>query len=162
VRRAFVLDLTADETATTHLAVGGVFIPNATVEFDDECHIVLRAGDEDVTVIARAVQITEGGAGFQIERMTDELRARIEALVMLAQRADHTGRAPTLPRSLSATDAQRSAAGSIPPINQRAERRMAEGSISPIVASLPTQRDETLAAKVRAALSATPDIDPEE
>lgn len=159
MRRAFVLDLAADDNATAHLAVGGVFIPNASVDFDDECHIVLRAGDEDVTVAARAVQITEAGVGFQIE-LTDELRERIAALVALARHGDLGTRTATLTRSLATN---RAAVGSIPPLNRRgADRRMAEGSISPLVAAMPTLRDEELAAKVRSALSAhntDPDVD---
>lgn len=130
--------------------MGGVFIPNASVDFDDECQIVLRAGAEDVTVEARAVHITETGAGFQIE-MTAELRERIAALIELAKHANRElERKKTLTRSLVETEQSiRRAAGSVAPIN----RRMAEGSISPVVAAMPTQRDESLAEKIRAALA---------
>jgi hypothetical protein len=144
VRRAFIVDLAVEERAATDLAVGGVYIPNATVEFDDECHIVLRAGAEDVTVVARAVQITELGAGFQIEGMTRELRERIAALVELAKHVNlDLERKKTLTHSLAAAEAtRRVAAGSISPINRRGvERRMAGGSISPIVAVAPTDPD---------------------
>jgi hypothetical protein len=150
MRHAFVLDLVADERAASDLSVGGVFIPNATVDFDDECHIVLRAGSEDVKVIARAVQITEAGIGFQIEGMTRELRERIAALLALAKHVSldlHN----TVTRSLAATDAnRRTAAGSIAPRSTRSAR-IAQGSISPIVAFAPTQRDEALADKARSA-----------
>jgi hypothetical protein len=150
VRRAFIVDLSSEAGAAADLSVGGVFIPNASVDFDDECQIVLRAGAEDVTVIARVVHITEAGAGFQIESMTGELRERIAALVELAKHVDlDLERKQTLTRALAETT-ERRAAGSMPPIN----RRMAEGSISPVVAAIPTQRDESLAEKIRAALAA--------
>jgi hypothetical protein len=161
MRRAFVLDLSVDQRAVNDLPIGGVFIPNATVDFDDECHIVLRAGPQDVTVVARAVQVTEDGAGFQIEGMTRELRDRIAALVALAKHATlDIERKPTLTRSLAAAEPiHRAAAGSIPPINRRSAR-IAEGSISPIVAFAPTQRDEALADKARAAqIAADTDTD---
>src|SRR5215204_2469242 len=106
MRHAFVLDLVAHEHAANDLSVGGVFIPNATVGFDDECHIVLRAGFEDVTVVARAVQITDAGTGFQIEGMTRELRQRIAALLALAKHANlDLQRKKTLTRSLASTEA---------------------------------------------------------
>jgi len=162
MRHAFVLDLVADERAANDLSAGGVFIPNATVTFDDECHIVLRAGAEEVTVVARAVQITEAGAGFQIEGMTRELRVRIAALVIQAKHVSaDLQRKPTLTRSLAATEAPppRTAAGSIAPGTRRGAR-IAEGSISPIVAFAPTQRDEALANKARSAqIAAEPDPD---
>jgi hypothetical protein len=151
MRHAFVLDLVVDERAASDLSVGGVFIPNATVEFDDECHIVLRAGTEDVTVVARAVQITEAGAGFHIEGMTRDLRERIAALLTLAKHVNlDLQRKKTLTRALASTEAtRRSAAGSIAPTRRGA--RIADGSISPIVGLAPTQRDESLADKARSA-----------
>ena len=146
MRHAFVLDLLADDRAASDLRVGGVFIPNATVELDDECHIVLRAGAEDVTVVARAVQITDAGAGFHIEGMTPELRERIAALI-----THGLERKKTLTRSLAATETtRRTAAGSIVP-NTRRGARIADGSISPVLALAPTQHDERLADKARSA-----------
>jgi hypothetical protein len=152
MRHAFVLDLVVDEHAANDLPVGGVFIPNATVDFNDECHIVLRAGFEDVTVVARAVQITEAGVGFQIEGMTRELRDRIAALLAVAKHVNlDLQRKKTLMRSLAATEpTRRTAAGSIAP-SSRASARIAQGSISPIAAFAPTQRDDTLADKARSA-----------
>jgi hypothetical protein len=155
MRHAFVLDLVAEEHAANDLSVGGVFIPNATVDFDDECHILLRAGSEDVTVVARAVQITEAGTGFQIEGMTRELRERIAGLLAVAKHVNlDLQRKKTLTRSLAANDAtRRTAAGSIAPSSRRSAR-IAEGSISPIVAFAPTKRDEELGDKARSAQAA--------
>jgi hypothetical protein len=160
MRHAFVLDLVADERAASDLSVGGVFIPNATVNFDDECHIVLRAGTEDLTVVARAVQITEEGAGFQIEGMTRELRVRIAALLIQAKHVSlDLQRKATLTRSLAATEGRRTAAGSVAPSSRRGAR-IAAGSISPITAIAPTQRDEALADKARSAqIAADTDTD---
>jgi len=156
MRHAFILDLTADERAATDLSAGGVFIPNATVDFDDECHIVLRAGTEDITVIARAVQITEAGAGFQIEGLNRELRERINNLITLAKHVNLD-----LERKKTLDAIRRPPAGSIPPHNRRSAARMAEGSISPIVAFAPTQEDASLGDKARSALklAADPDTD---
>ncbi|HUS33465.1 MAG TPA: hypothetical protein VMZ53_33415 [Kofleriaceae bacterium] len=150
MRRAFILDLSTHGQAAKDLSVGGVFIENASVDFDDECHIILRAGSEDLTVTARAVQILEGGAGFQIEGMNRELRERIATLVDLAMHSD-LDRKKTLPHSLAKLEAaKRSAAGSIPPETRRSAR-VAAGSISPILGLAPTQQDDALGDKIRAA-----------
>src|SRR5437867_1130241 len=102
MRHVFIVDLAADRRAADDLSAGGVFIPEASVGFDDECHIVLRAGAEDLTVVARPVLVTEAGAGFQIEGMVGELRERIAALVAVAKHAD-VARKTTLTRSLADT-----------------------------------------------------------
>ena len=161
MRRAFILDLDVDDRAVNDLLAGGVFIRDATVDFDDEVHIMLRAGDNDVIVVARAVQVTEEGAGFQIEGMTRELRERIAALVALAKHVDgDQERRKKFARASTATDAiRRAAAGSIPPSVRRAAR-VADGSLSPIAALAPTQRDEALAEKARSAqIAAETDTD---
>ncbi|HTL36868.1 MAG TPA: hypothetical protein VL326_27220 [Kofleriaceae bacterium] len=151
MRRAFILDLVVEGRAAEDLSAGGVFIPNASVEFDDECQIILRAGGEDMTVEARAVQILDTGAGFQIEGITPELRLRIAALVELAKHASlDLERKKTLTRSL-AGEAGRRPAGSIPPSTRRSSARVAEGSISPILAFAPTQQGAPLADKARSA-----------
>jgi hypothetical protein len=151
MRRAFVIDLDVDKRAGDDLSAEGVFIPDADVEFDDECHILLRAGHEDITVIARAVQVTDEGAGFQIVGMTPELRERIASLVALAKHVD-LDRKKTLNRWLAGTESsRRAAAGSIPPDTRRGAARVAQGSISPIVAFAPTQQDEAFADKARSA-----------
>jgi hypothetical protein len=151
MRRAFILDLVVEGRAADDLSAGGVFVPNAFVEFDDECQIVLRAGGEEVTVDARAVQILDEGAGFQIESMTPELRNRISALVTLAKHHVDLDRKKTLTRVLADEATRRVATGSIPPTPRRSAARVAEGSISPILAFAPTQDGEGLAAKARSA-----------
>jgi hypothetical protein len=153
VRHAFILDLGIEERAANDLSVGGVFIPNASVDFDDECHIVLRAGAQEVSVVARAVQVTEDGVGFQIEGMTRELRERIATLIALAKHGNiDLPRKATLTGPTAGGDAlRRPAIGSIPPSNRRPDRRVAQGSLSPLVAFAPTQSDEALADKARSA-----------
>ena len=149
MRRAFILDLVVEGRAAEDLSAGGVFIPNASVEFDDECQIILRVGEQDVTVEARAVQILDEGAGFQIEGITPELRQRLTALVELAKHAVlDLERKKTLTR---AGDPGRRPAGSIPPSTRRSSARVAEGSISPILAFAPTQQGAPLADKARSA-----------
>jgi hypothetical protein len=150
MRRAFILDLVVEGRAADDLSAGGVFVPNAFVEFDDECQIVLRAGGDEVTVDARAVQILDGGAGFQIE-MTPQLRERISALITLAKHHVDLDRKKTLTRVLADEGTRRVATGSIPPTPRRSAARVAEGSISPILAFAPTQDGEALADKARTA-----------
>jgi hypothetical protein len=146
MRRAFILDLVVEGRAAEDLSAGGVFIPNASVDFDDECQIILRAGGEDLLVEARAVQILDAGAGFQIEGMTPELRDRIAALIELAKHADlDIQRTKTMSRVPSA---------SIPPDTRRGGARVAQGSISPILAYAPTQQGAPLADKARTAAKA--------
>ncbi len=156
------MDLAVEDRAAADLSVGGVFVPNATVNFDDECQIVLRAGSEDITVVARAVQITESGAGFQIEGLTPALRQRIASLLTLAKHVNvDLDRKKTLTRTRAyapTEEMRRAANGSIAPLTVRIpERRMAVGSIAPIVAFAPTQSDEAFAEKIRAAKRAADD-----
>jgi hypothetical protein len=149
---AFVVDISGVARAAQDLSAGGVYVPEASVALDQECRILLRAGDAEVMVRARAVLVTEEGAGFQIEEITTELRERIAALVELAKDGG-LGRRKTLTRALADGEAmRRSPAGSIPPTTHPARaRRIAQGSLSPLVALAPTQRDETLAQKARLA-----------
>src|SRR6476646_7683735 len=88
MKHAFVVDITADPRCMRDLEVGGVYIAGAAVAFDDLCHLVLRAGTEELSVQARAVLVTDDGVGLQIEELTGEVRARIAALVEIAKYVD--------------------------------------------------------------------------
>ena len=149
MKHAFVVDIAADPRCMRDLEVGGVYIAGATVKFDDVCHLVLRAGNEELTVAARAVLVTEDGVGLQIEALTTETRARIAALVEIAKYVD-------LERKQTLDKIRRAPASSIAP-NPRA--RVANGSISPITAYAPTQEGEHLADKARTAKNAADDDD---
>ena len=131
------------------LEVGGVYIAGAAVEFDDQCHLVLRAGTEELSVQARAVLVTDDGVGLQIEELTGEVRARIAALLEIAKYVD-------LERKQTLDKLRRSPASSIAPTPRA---RVANGSISPITAYAPTQEGERLAGNARAAQNAAGDDD---
>jgi hypothetical protein len=154
MRRAFIVDLTTADRFEKDLEVGGIYIPGATVDLDDECHVVLRAGTDEITVTARVVLVDDDGAGFEIEGLTPELRSRIVSLVESKK---------TVTRTLAEADAtRRHPAGSIAPATRRPDvRRAAQGSISPITAFAPTQQDDALADKAAAARRAADDNDDE-
>ena len=167
MRRAFIVDLTRADRFARDLEVGGIYIAGATVELDDECHVVLRAGTSEISVRARVVLIDDEGAGFEIEGLTPELRKQIFALVEVSKYVVDLERKKTLTRALADTDAtRRRAAGSIAPgtrITPGARlsdgRRAAQGSISPITAIAPTQQDDSLAEKAATATRLAADDD---
>lgn len=156
MRRAFIVDLTTADRFAKDLEVGGIYIPGATVDLDDECQVVLRAGTEEIRVSARVVLVDDEGAGFEIEGLTPELRKQIISLVEISKYVVDLQRTKTLTGALAETDAaRRRPIGSIPPVTRRA----AQGSISPITAFAPTQQDESLAETAAAARSAADEDD---
>ena len=161
MRRLFLVDLTSADRFAKDLEVGGIYIPDATVNLDDECHVVLRAGTQEIRVTARAVLVNDEGAGFEIEALTPELRKQILALVDISKYLISIERKQTLTRVLAESDpGRRRAAGSIAPGTRAGEgRRVAQGSISQITAFAPTQEDEALARKAAAARIAANDDD---
>lgn len=154
MRRAFIVDLATADRFEKDLEVGGIYIPGATVDLDDECHVVLRAGSDEITVTARVVLVDDDGAGFEIEGLTPELRRQIVTLVESKK---------TVTRTLAEAEAtRRRPDGSIAPGTRRPDlRRTAQGSISPITAFAPTQQDESFADKAAAARRAADDDDNE-
>jgi hypothetical protein len=144
MRRAFIVDLTSGNRFAKDLEVGGIYVPGATVDLDDECHVVLRAGTDEITVTARVVLVDEEGAGFEIEGLTRELRQQISALVDNSKHVVDLERNKTATRALAETDpTRRRAAGSIVPATRLGDgRRIAQGSISPTTAVAPTRADE--------------------
>lgn len=125
MRRAFIVDLATADRFEKDLEVGGIYIPGAAVDLDDECHVVLRAGTDEITVTARVVLVDDDGAGFEIEGLTPELRKNIVSLVESNK---------TVTRTLAEAEAtRRRPEGSIAPGTRRLDlRRAAQGSISPI------------------------------
>jgi hypothetical protein len=149
--RAFIVDLTTGDRFAKDLEVGGIYIPGATVDLNDVCHIVLRAGSDEITVTARVVLVDEDGAGVEIEGLTPELRKQIGSLLEISKYV--VANKQTLTRTLADTDPmRRRAAGSIAPGTRLGDgRRAAQGSISPITAFAPTQQDDSLAEQAAAA-----------
>jgi hypothetical protein len=85
MRKTIVLDLTADGRMGKDLvATGGVFAGGATVQLDDECNLVLQAGQEELRLVARVVLVNEAGAGLEVLGRSAELRDQIEAFVRIA------------------------------------------------------------------------------
>jgi hypothetical protein len=86
MRRTIILDLTADAKLGKDLVVtGGVFAAGETfIKQDELCNVVLRAGQEELHLVARAVLINERGAGLEIVGRTSDLRNQIEAFVRIA------------------------------------------------------------------------------
>lgn len=86
MRRTILLDLVADAKLGKDLVVtGGVFAAGETLVKQDElCNLVLRAGGEELHLVARAVLVNERGAGLEIVGRTSDLRNQIEAFVRIA------------------------------------------------------------------------------
>src|SRR5438105_1643370 len=127
MRRTIVLDLTGEARLGKDLvATGGVFVADAAIRLDEECNLVLRAGSEELRLVARAVLVNERGAGLEIVGRTSQVRDQIEAFARIAtylvvMREDKTtpGRAsrqdtiPTMPPKPEPTAAPPRAKGEI-------------------------------------------------
>jgi hypothetical protein len=148
--RAFFVEVT-DERTARDLEAGGVYIPDAVVDLDEECRVVLRAGSRETTVTARAVMISEDGAGFEIH-LTGEVRNQIAALVEISKHTD-LERKTTITGTLAATqEGRRVPASSVAPATRVGSgQRVAQGSISPLTAFAPTQQDNKLEENARTA-----------
>ena len=85
MRRTIVLELTGDANLGKDLvATGGVFAAGASIRLDEECNLVLRAGSEELRLVARAVLVNDRGAGLEIVGRTSQVRDQIEAFVRIA------------------------------------------------------------------------------
>ena len=86
MRRTIILDLAADAKLGKDLVItGGVFAAGETlVKHDELCNVVLRAGQEELHLVARAVMVSDRGAGLEIVGRTSDLRNQIEAFVRIA------------------------------------------------------------------------------
>jgi hypothetical protein len=87
MRRTIGVNLTTDVRLGKALVVtGGVFAPGAGGKLDEECNVVLRAGQEELHVVARIVMVNEDGVGLEITNRTPEVR---EQIAMFARIAEH-------------------------------------------------------------------------
>ena len=83
--RTVVVDLTTDERLGKDLvATGGVFAAGAKLRLDEECNLVLRAGQEELRYMARVVLANDQGAGLEIMGRTSEVREHLAAFVRIA------------------------------------------------------------------------------
>jgi hypothetical protein len=75
-----VLDLAEDAQLARDLAAGGVFVPGCGEPLLSELELAIRAGDEEVVVIARVVFVNESGAGCELVACRPEVKDRLVAL----------------------------------------------------------------------------------
>ncbi len=91
-----VVDLASDVALARDLAAGGVFVPGCDVGLDEECELIVRAGNDELVLAGHIVWVDERGAGIQILGCDPELKQRLQALADAA--ADG---AVSLPRTAS-------------------------------------------------------------
>jgi hypothetical protein len=180
MRRTITLDLTADHKAGNELvASGGVFAAGAPLRLDEECNLVLRAGQEELRLVARAVLVNDRGSGLEIVGLTTSLRDQISAFARVASyiavmrdaptRARSQDTVPMMPpqaepatparkgglvervRSVRYDDEPRLAVGSTPPRTKKTPETGVAIAIEPPMAYAPTQDASTLAIKAEAA-----------
>jgi hypothetical protein len=77
--RTVVLELAGTQHARD-LQAGGVFVPGHDLPLNEECDLVLRAGDRELRVAARVVWSQNGGIGLQLHDFDAELKAKIAEL----------------------------------------------------------------------------------
>ena len=175
MRRTITLDLAVDAKSGNELAArGGVFAAGAPLRLEEECNLVLRAGQEELRLVARAVMVNDHGTGLEVVGLTSVVRDQISAFARVASfiavmrdtPAQRRGQdtVPMMPVQPEATlppprgavvervrnvryDEERFAAGSTPPLTKPAPNLPLE----PPVAYAPTQNASTLAAAAEAA-----------
>jgi len=85
MRRTITLDLAVDAKSGNELAArGGVFAAGAPLRLDEECNLVLRAGQEELRLVARAVMVNDHGSGLEVVGLTSALRDQIAAFARVA------------------------------------------------------------------------------
>jgi hypothetical protein len=79
--RTVTLDLAGQHQLARDLMAGGVFVPKATMELNEECELVLLgSGDDEVRVSAVVVFANASGVGLQIHNCDADMKAQIAAL----------------------------------------------------------------------------------
>ena len=85
MRRTITLDLAVDAKSGNELAArGGVFAAGAPLRLDEECNLVLRAGQEELRLVARAVMVNDHGSGLEVVGLTNAVRDQIAAFARVA------------------------------------------------------------------------------
>jgi hypothetical protein len=85
MRRTIGVDLAADARLSQEVVLaGGVFAAGASGALDEECNLVLNAGQEELRLVARIVMIQDDGVGLEIMERTPELREHIAAFARIA------------------------------------------------------------------------------
>src|SRR5262245_20741825 len=87
--RMVVVDLASDDQAARDLPSGGVFVPDPTLAFGDECTLVSRRGDVELQLAATCVWVDgHRGAGLELVELSAELKQQVAALVQAREPAE--------------------------------------------------------------------------
>ena len=79
--RTVTLELAGQQKLARDVVAGGVFVPNAAMELNEECELVLLGdGDDEVRATAIVVFANASGVGLQLHNCDAELKQRIAAL----------------------------------------------------------------------------------
>jgi len=114
------LDLASDHRLARDLVAGGVFVPDCTVQINQDCDLVIRAGVHELTVPARVVWI-DGvrGAGLQLE-CNAEMKLQIAALAK-SSTTDETGHTATATATAGPGPAAEPGSGGIADVESAAD-----------------------------------------
>ena len=93
-----MIELAGDAQFARDLAVGGVFVPGCTLRLTDECDLVVRGANLQLTLPARVVYVEDRrGAGLELLGFSGEMKARLAELApvqsdleMVDMPVDHT------------------------------------------------------------------------
>lgn len=83
-RSRVVLELANDRQLARDLEVGGVFVPGCSIAVLEECELVVRSGDAELTLAARVVFVDGNGAGLELRDRTAAARAGLTAMARAA------------------------------------------------------------------------------
>jgi len=83
-----VLQLDDDNQLARDLVAGGVFVPGCTVAVFEDCELVVRGGDTELTLAARVVFSNANGAGLELVDCSPEAKAQLAAMAKAATLED--------------------------------------------------------------------------
>jgi hypothetical protein len=79
-RPTVVLELDNDTKLARDLAAGGVFVPGCTIAVFEDCELVVRGADTELTLAARVVFVDANGAGLELVDCAPEVMAQLAAM----------------------------------------------------------------------------------
>jgi hypothetical protein len=76
-----MIELAEDAQFARDLAAGGVFVPGCALRIAEECDLVVRGAQGQISVLARVVYVEDDrGAGLELIGFSPEVKARLAAL----------------------------------------------------------------------------------
>lgn len=87
-QQTVVLEVAGDPRLARDLAAGGVFVPGCTLQLNEECQLVVRAANGELTVSAKCVWVDGNGAGLQLAIDADMKRQLAELAAAPAATAE--------------------------------------------------------------------------